>query len=132
MIRPPPRSPLFPYTTPFRSPAPGDVLSDSPDKRMLQDVVTAIRHKCTIDDLGFRRERFADRHLKSPEEMERRFQGHPDAVRASADIAERCTFSLRELSYQYPDEIVMTGRTPQEALERLTRTALAAKFQIGR
>ena len=101
--------------------ATGDVLYDSPDKRMLQDVVTAIRHKCTIDDLGFRRERFADRHLKSPEEMERRFAAYPDAVRATAEIAERCTFSLRELSYQYPDEIVMTGRTPQEALERLTR-----------
>jgi error-prone DNA polymerase len=114
-----------------RALATGDVLYDSPDKRMLQDVVTAIRHKCTIDDLGFRRERFADRHLKSPEEMERRFRDHPDAVRASADIAERCTFSLRELSYQYPDEIVMSGRTPQQALERLTRAALASKFPEG-
>jgi error-prone DNA polymerase len=114
-----------------RALATGDVLYDSPDKRMLQDVVTAIRHKCTIDDLGFRRERFADRHLKSPEEMERRFRDHPDAVRAGADIAERCTFSLRELSYQYPDEIVMSGRTPQQALERLTRAALAAKFPEG-
>ena len=107
-----------------RSLATGDVLYDSPDKRMLQDVVTAIRNKCTIDELGFRRERYADRHLKSPREMERRFAAFPDAVRASADIAERCTFSLRELSYQYPDEIVMSGRSPQDALERLTRTAL--------
>jgi len=114
-----------------RALATGDVLYDSPDKRMLQDVVTAIRHKCTIDDLGFRRERFADRHLKSPEEMERRFKDHPDSIRASADIAERCTFSLRELSYQYPDEIVMTGRSPQEALERLTRAGLAAMFPEG-
>ncbi len=114
-----------------RALATGDVLYDSPDKRMLQDVVTAIRHKCTIDDLGFRRERYADRHLKPPEEMERRFRDHPDSVRASAEIAERCIFSLRELSYQYPDEIVMSGRTPQEALERLTRTALASKFPEG-
>jgi error-prone DNA polymerase len=111
--------------------ATGDVLYDSPDKRMLQDVVTAIRHKCTIDDLGFRRELHADRHLKGPEEMERRFRDHPEAVRATAEVAERCTFALRELSYQYPDEIVMTGRTPQEALERLTRAALAARFPEG-
>ncbi len=111
--------------------ATGDVLYDSPDRRMLQDVVTAIRHKCTIDDLGFRRELYADRHLKGPEEMERRFRDHPDAVRATAEVAERCTFSLRELSYQYPDEIVMSGRTPQEALERLTRGALAARFPEG-
>ncbi|CAA9538947.1 MAG: Error-prone repair homolog of DNA polymerase III alpha subunit [uncultured Sphingosinicella sp.] len=107
-----------------RSVATGDILYDSPDKRMLQDVVTAIRNKCTIDDLGFRRERYADRHLKSVAEMERRFRDHPDAIRATADIADRCTFSLRELSYQYPDEIVMSGRSPQEALAEMTRSAL--------
>jgi error-prone DNA polymerase len=115
----------------LKSLATGDILYDVPDKRMLQDVVTAIRNKCTIDELGFRRERFADRHLKGPAEMERRFKAFPGAVRASADIAERCTFSLRELSYQYPDEIVMSGRSPQDALERLTRRALAAKFPEG-
>jgi error-prone DNA polymerase len=115
----------------LRSLATGDVLYDSPDKRMLQDVVTAIRHTCTIDELGFRRERYADRYLKRPEEMERRFAAFPDAVRASADIAERCTFSMRELSYQYPDEIVMTRRSPQDALERLTRAALARLFPDG-
>ena len=114
-----------------RALATGDVLYDRPDKRMLQDVVTAIRHKCTIDALGFRRELHADRYLKVPAEMERRFKAFPDAVRATADIAERCTFSLRELSYQYPDEIVMSGRSPQEALERLARTALAGLFPEG-
>ena len=92
--------------------ATGDVLYHAPDKRMLQDVVTAIRDKCTIDELGFRRERYADRHLQS---RRRRWRGCsppiPTPSRASADIAERCTFSLRELSYQYPDEIVMPGRT---------------------
>ncbi|HEX5181939.1 MAG TPA: error-prone DNA polymerase [Allosphingosinicella sp.] len=115
----------------MRGLAAGDILYDSPDKRMLQDVVTAIRNKCTIDDLGFRRERNADRFLRRPEEMARRFRDHPDAIRATADIAERCTFSLRDLSYQYPDEIVMTGRTPQEALERLTRAKIAAKIPPG-
>ncbi|HEU4968097.1 error-prone DNA polymerase [Sphingomonas sp.] len=108
--------------------ATGNVLYDCPDKRMLQDVVTAIREHCTIDELGFRRERYADRYLNRPKEMERRFARFPDAVRASVDIAARCTFSLRELSYQYPDEIVMSGRTPQDALEKLTREALHAKF----
>ncbi|MFC7499059.1 error-prone DNA polymerase [Enterovirga sp. GCM10030262] len=111
-----------------RSLATGDVLYDSPDKRMLQDVVTAIRNKCTIDDLGFRRELYADRHLKSVAEMERRFRAYPDAIHATADIATSCTFSLTELSYQYPDEIVMSGRTPQESLELLTRAAIDGKI----
>ncbi|MGK6318966.1 error-prone DNA polymerase [Sphingomonas sp. DT-204] len=104
--------------------ATGDVLYHTPDRRMLQDVVTAIREKCTIDELGFRRERSADRHLKPPEEMARRFAAHPEALAAVEAIVERCTFNPRDLDYQYPDEIVMTGRTPQQALERLAGDAL--------
>ena len=49
----------------LKSLATGDVLYDGPDKRMLHDVVTAIREHCTIDELGFRRERFADRYLNA-------------------------------------------------------------------
>jgi error-prone DNA polymerase len=110
--------------------ATGDVLYDTPDRRMLQDVVTAIRTKCTIDDLGFRRERSADRHLKSPEEMARRFKRYPVALAASAAIVERCTFSLRELreQYRYPDEVVISSRTPQDALAKMARAALAERF----
>ena len=109
--------------------ATGDVLYNSPDKRMLQDVVTAIREKCTIDELGFRRERHAGRHLTPPAEMVRRFRHHPRALHAVEAIVERCSFSLRELRYQYPDELVMSGRTPQQALEKLARDALAARFR---
>lgn len=108
--------------------ATGDVLYHKPDRRMLQDVVTAIREKCTVDELGFRRERHADRHLQPPDEMARRFAAYPDALAAVEAIVERCTFSLRDLDYQYPDEIIMSGRTAQEALERLSRNALADRF----
>ncbi|KQN19322.1 DNA polymerase [Sphingomonas sp. Leaf33] len=108
--------------------ATGDVLYHEPDQRMLQDVVTAIRHGCTIDDLGLRRERSIDRHLKPPQEMARRFADYPDALRAVEHIVERCQFSLRELSYQYPDEIIMSGRTPQDALAKLAHNALAQRF----
>ena len=108
--------------------ATGDVLYHAPDRHRLQDVVTAIREKCTIDELGLRRERHADRHLQLPTEMERRFRHHPDALLATAAIAERCTFSLRDLRYQYPDERVMTAHSPQKALERMTWRALNARF----
>jgi error-prone DNA polymerase len=110
--------------------ATGDVLYDVPERRMLQDVVTAIRHRSTIDALGHARERSADRHLKGPAEMARRFRLHPRALAAAAAIVERCTFSLRALKdqYRYPDEIVMTQRTPQEALATMARSALAERF----
>ncbi len=106
----------------------GDILYHAPEARLLQDVVTAIREKCTVDTLGFRRERHADRHLKSPDEMERRFTAFPDAIHATAEIAARCTFDLAQLSYQYPDERVVDGLTAQGALEQLTHTAVERMF----
>lgn len=109
--------------------ATGDVLYHHPDRRPLHDVVTAIREKRTLDHLGLKRERSADRCLQPPHEMERRFSAHSDALRAVEIVVERCTFSLRELGYQYPDEIVMTGKTPQAALASLTRGSLDALFQ---
>ncbi|WP_342250973.1 error-prone DNA polymerase [Sphingomonas sp. OTU376] len=114
-----------------RSVATGDILYHSQDARPLQDLVTAIRLGTTVDALGYRRERFMDRHLKSPEEMERRFAAFPDAIEASADIARRCTFDLGEIQYQYPYEQVMAGRTAQEALAILTQAAADAKFPDG-
>ncbi len=51
--------------------ATGDVLYHTRERRLLQDVVTAIREHRTIDEVGFARERHADRHLRPPEEMAR-------------------------------------------------------------
>jgi error-prone DNA polymerase len=114
-----------------RSVATGDVLYHTSENRLLQDVVTAIREKCTVDTLGHRRERHADRHLKSPEEMERRFAAFPHPIAATAEIARLCTFDLGELTYRYPDEAVIEGLTAQQALEQLTGQAAARMFPGG-
>lgn len=108
--------------------ATGDVLYHHPERRVLQDVVTAIRLKSTIDELGLKRERSADRCLQPPGEMQRRFARYPDALASASAIAERCTFSLRELRYQYPHEIVMSRKSPQNALAKMARDALGDLF----
>jgi error-prone DNA polymerase len=114
-----------------RSVATGDILYHAAERRPLQDVLTAIREKTVIDALGFRRERFMDRALKSPAEMERRFGLFPDAIQATADIASECRFDLGEIRYQYPYEQVMEGRTAQEALAALTEEGAARMFPEG-
>ncbi len=88
----------------------GDVLYHDPQRRVLQDVVTCIREGCTIDEAGHRLERFADRHLKPPEEVARLYRDYPEAVARTVEIAARCTFSLAELRYQYPDELERATR----------------------
>ena len=109
----------------------GDVLYHAPEARLLQDVVTAVREKCTVDELGYRREVNADRALKPPAEMLRRFAAYPDALRASVDIAAACTFDLGELAYQYPHERVIEGLTAHEALEQMTNDAARRMFDGG-
>ena len=109
----------------------GDVLYHAPSRRILQDVVTCIREGCTIDDAGFRRERFADRHLKAPAEMARLFRDYPEALARTVEIADRCRFSLSELRYQYPDEADTPGETPQQALERAVRESIPLRYPDG-
>jgi error-prone DNA polymerase len=108
-----------------------DVLFHEPARRILQDVVTCIRHNITIDEAGFRRERHADRYLKASSEMTRLFSRYPEAVLRTLEIAERCRFSLDELAYQYPEERTMPGMTPQEALEKLTWEGAAQRYPEG-
>ena len=108
-----------------------DVLYHDPSRRILQDVVTAIRHNVTVDALGFRRERHADRYLKPPEEMARLFARWPEALARTVEIMDRCRFSLDELCYQYPEERDDPDLTPQETLAKLTWEGAAERYPQG-
>ena len=96
--------------------ATNDVHYHHPERRELQDVVTCVREKCTIQNAGFRLHPNAERYLKTKDEMGRLFRQYPNAIRATKEIAEACRFSLTELKYLYPTEITNGGRSPQEEL----------------
>ena len=108
-----------------------DVLYHEPGRRLLQDIVTCIRHNVVIDNAGFLRERHADRYLKPPEEMHRLFSRYPEALQRTLEIVERCRFSLNELKYQYPDEKTHPDLTPQQSLEASVRQAVAERYPRG-
>jgi len=108
--------------------ATNDVLYHAPGRRILQDVLTCIREGCTIDNLGWRRERSVVRHLQSPDEMARLFARHPDALARTQEIADRCRFNLDELRYQYPHEVSISGLTAQQTLEKLTWEGAAWRY----
>ncbi|HXV29237.1 MAG TPA: PHP domain-containing protein, partial [Sinorhizobium sp.] len=84
--------------------ATNDALYHDPHHRPLADVVTAIREHVTIADAGFLIQKNAERHLKSPKEMARLFSDYPEAIANAARLFKRLSFSLDELSHQYPDE----------------------------
>jgi error-prone DNA polymerase len=108
----------------------GDVLYHTPERRILQDVVTCIRLKTTIDKAGFLKERHADRFLKTPAEMQRLFRRFPAAFARTQEIAARCSFSLDELTYSYPTE-ALDGLSAQERLEKLTWEGAAQRYPHG-
>ncbi len=111
--------------------ATNSVLYHAARRRPLQDVLTSIREHTTITEAGYRLEANAERHLKKPAEMARLFRGHEDAVRRSIEIMEACRFSLDDLEYEYPDEPVPPGLTPQAHLETLTWQGAAQHFPEG-
>ncbi|MGV2123951.1 error-prone DNA polymerase [Agrobacterium vitis] len=108
-----------------------DVLFHEPGRRQLQDIVTCIRNNTTIDTVGFERERHADRYLKPPEEMERLFPRYRQALRRTMEIVDRCKFSLEELTYQYPEEAIVPGKTAQESLEHYVWQCVPDRYPQG-
>ena len=111
--------------------ATGNVLYHAPGRRVLQDVVTCIREGRTIDDAGDVLEGGADRHLCPPDFVALQFSDFPDAVARTAELAARCTFSLSELRYQYPNEVRVPGHTPQQTLEALVWEQAPVRYPDG-
>ncbi len=110
--------------------ATNEVLYHHPLHRPLQDVLTCIREKTTIEAVGRRLEANAERHLKPAEEMARLFRDAPEAIAETMRFADRIVFSLDQLKYQYPDEPVPRGKTAQRHLEDLTWQGAHQKFPI--
>ncbi|GIW78744.1 MAG: error-prone DNA polymerase [Gemmatales bacterium] len=108
-----------------------DVYYHVPRRRFLQDVLTAIRHGCSVAQLGKRLFANAERYLKSPAQMKALFADYPPALARTIEIADRCTFSLDELRYEYPAELCPPHTTPFEHLQRLTWEGAKRRYPHG-
>jgi error-prone DNA polymerase len=111
--------------------ATNDVYYHEPRLRALQDVLTCVRLGCTIETAGRRVAANGERYLKPAEEMGRLFGEHPDAIAAIGDILDQARFSLDDLSYQYPDEPVPAGSTPDAHLRHLAEIGAAERYPDG-
>ncbi len=110
--------------------AAGDVHLHTRSRRALQDVLTAIRHGCTVQDAGWRLFANGERRLRSLGELRRRY---PSALlRQTLLIAERCEFSLSQLHFEYPAELVPAGRTASQHLRTLTEAGIARALAARR
>ncbi|MEX2530776.1 MAG: error-prone DNA polymerase [Gemmatimonadota bacterium] len=113
--------------------ATGNVHYHRPERHRLQDVLTAIRHRTTLDDSHGRRRPNACFSLAPPQEMAHRFRDRPDAVANTLRIAERCTaFDLtRDLGYTFPDFEGSEGGSATQVLTAVTKAVLEERYPAG-
>jgi error-prone DNA polymerase len=111
--------------------ATGAVLYHDRDRKPLQDALTCVRAGCTLETAGRRLDPNAERHLKGPAEMAALFAAAPEALRRTAEIADRCRFSLDELRYEYPEEVVPADVSAVHHLRNLTWEGAARRCPAG-
>ncbi len=107
----------------------GDVLMHARSRKPLQDALVATRLGRPVADCGFALEPNAEAHLRSRTRLEALYA--PAWLAATLDIAAGCSFSLAELRYEYPQEIVPAGHTPTSWLRHLTEQGAARRFPEG-
>ena len=104
----------------------GDVHMHVPERQPLQDVMTAIHHGIPVAESGRRLFQNAERHLRPRERLGRIYP--PGLLAETITITRRCRFSLAELRYEYPAELVPDGHTPGSWLRVLTEQGMQQRW----
>ncbi|WP_069262526.1 error-prone DNA polymerase [Paraburkholderia nodosa] len=109
--------------------AAGGVLMHARSRKPLQDTLSAIRIGKPLASCGRALETNAERHLRSRVRLGAIYPR--EALDATLDVARRCTFSLGELAYEYPEELVPPGETPQSWLRKLVMKGALERWPDG-
>ncbi len=109
--------------------ATNDVLVHDRSRQPLQDVLTCIRLGVSLPNVGARLQPNQERVLLEPQRMLARFQAFPDMLERTLEIQSRCNFSMDELRYQYPREVVPVGYSAQAWLVELTHRGMYQRYR---
>ena len=107
----------------------GDVHMHVRRRKRLLDALTAVRHKLPLVQCGARLFANAERYLRPLYRLGRIYPA--ELLAETLAIAERCNFSLAELRYEYPEEVVPAGETPATYLRRVTYECAARRYPQG-
>ncbi len=107
----------------------GEVLMHLRSRKPLQDVVTAVRLRQPVSNCGFALQPNAENHLRSRERLAQIYR--PALLVNTLVVASRCSFSLDELRYQYPQEAVLPGQTPAQTLRQFTYEGALRRYPQG-
>ena len=122
---------LVPLARSLRLPllATNGVICATPERRRLQDVLTCIHHKTTLNEAGVLLNFNSERHLKSSAEMQRLFADLPEAFCQTEELANRLQFTLHNLGYEFPRYPVPRGETEMSYLRQLAENGARWRYQ---
>lgn len=100
-----------------------------PEDRPLQDVLTCIREKTTLEQAGRLLEAQSERYLKPARDMKALFRDVPGAVAESLALADQLQFTLEDLGYQFPEYPLPPGETADTYLRQLTWNGARVRFR---
>jgi error-prone DNA polymerase len=107
----------------------GDVHMHARERKALADTLCAIRLNTSVQALGTTLAPNAEQHLRAIATLRRLY---PAALlEESVRIAQRCSFSLDELRYDYPQEVVPAGSTPAAWLRELVLAGAGRRWPDG-
>ncbi|WP_046111894.1 error-prone DNA polymerase [Aquincola tertiaricarbonis] len=109
--------------------AAGDVHLHVRSRKPLQDVLTATRVGRPLAECGWALQPNAERHLRTRLRLAQTYP--PELLAETLQVAARCTFSLDELRYQYPSEVVPAGHTPGSYLRQLAYEGAGRRWPQG-
>ena len=107
----------------------GDVRMHLRSRKPLHDVLTATRIGQPLTACGFALAQNAEQHLRLRSALAQRYPA--ELLSETLRVAERCSFSLDELRYQYPSEVVPPDETPTSYLRRLTEEGARRRWAAG-
>ena len=97
-------------------------------EREILDVLTTIRHGCSLDDAGLLLQPNGKRSLRSAREMAALFRDVPEAVAATGELSDRLTFQMKDMGYEFPRYPVGDGETMDSFLRKRTLEGIARRY----
>lgn len=108
-----------------------EILYHHPNRRRLQDVLTCIRHRVSLEQAGRILRPNNDFGLLSEQDFEDLYSDMPEALGRTLEVAQRCEFSLGDLHYRYPDEPLPQGMSSAEWLRELAFSGAKQRYPEG-
>ena len=99
-----------------------------PRDREVMDVLTTIRHHCTLETAGHLLALNSERYLRSPREMQELFHDLPEAIGNTMELSARLSYEMRDLGYSFPSYPVPDGETMQSFLEKRTEEGVRDRY----